>query len=277
MNGKLTGKVALITGATPGQGRSHAVRLAEEGADIIAVDLLSQIDSVAYPMSTPADMDHTVRAVEALDRRIVTRQADVRDAGAMQDVVRDAVAQLGRLDIVLANAGIVVPSRCVDESADLQASFDVIAVNLVGVRHTVHAAVPTMVEQGEGGAVVITGSTQGMSGRGGTGAGGTDGYVAAKHGIVGLMRSWANWLAPHQIRVNVVHPTGVATPMVMNDVTRKGSEEFPGRNTIMGANLLPVRVVEPVDISNAIVWLTSDEGRYVTGVELPVDAGFSVR
>ena len=243
MSGRLAGKVVLITGAARGQGRSHAVRLAAEGADIVAVDLMSQIDSVAYPMATPADMAETVAAVEALDRRIVVHRADVRDAAAMQEVVRSTMADLGRLDVVLANAGIGIPSTAADEAADEQALLDVIAVDLLGVRHTVRPAALAMIEQGEGGAIVITGSTQGMTGRGGTGDGGTDGYVAAKHGVVGLMRSWAHWLAPHRIRVNVVHPTGVATPMIMNDVTRNEVEVYPGRNRAMGGNLLPVPVV----------------------------------
>ncbi|SDN80396.1 SDR family mycofactocin-dependent oxidoreductase [Klenkia soli] len=266
--GKLEGKVAFITGAARGQGRSHAVRLAQEGADIIAVDLCAQIDSVAYPMATPDDLAETVRQVEALDRRIVASQADVRSLEALQGAVRDGVAQLGRVDIVLANAGIAPMG---EGSETPQAWQDVLDINLTGVWNTVHAAVPTMVEQGDGGAIVLTSSTAGLKGIGGDSPGG-EGYTAAKHGVVGLMRTFANTLAKHRIRVNTVHPTGVNTPMVVNAVMEKFLAEDPSiANAI--SNLLPVDMIEAVDISNAILFLVSDDGRYVTGTTLPVDAG----
>ncbi len=266
--GKLDGKVAFITGAARGQGRSHAVRLAQEGADVIAVDLCAQIDTVAYPMATPEDLEQTVKEVEALDRRIVAVQADVRDLAAMEQVVADGVAQLGRLDIVLANAGIA-PMGAEEDPA--RAWQDVIDVNLTGVWNTIRAAAPVMVEQGDGGSIVITSSTAGLKGIGGD-SGGGQGYTAAKHGVVGLMRTFANTLAQHRIRVNTVHPTGVNTPMVVNEVMQRWLAEDP---TIAGAmsNLLPVEMIESVDISNAILFLVSDDGRYVTGVTLPVDAG----
>lgn len=272
--GSLEGKVAFITGAARGQGYSHAVRLAEEGADIIAVDICAQIDTVPYPMATPEDLAGTVRAVEGLGRRIVAREGDVREPKSMEDVVNQGVSELGRLDIVLANAGIAPLTP--RESDPVAAFNDVIATNLAGVRHTVHAAVPTLLEQDEGGCIVLTSSTQGLSGRGGNGTGAMDGYVAAKHGLVGLMRSWANWLGPRGIRVNTVHPTGVNTPMVNNDAIQQFLEQYPDTGAAL-ANLLPVEVVEPSDISNAIAWLVSDQARYVTGVMLPVDAGFSVK
>jgi SDR family mycofactocin-dependent oxidoreductase len=268
--GKLDGKVAFITGAARGQGRSHALRLAQEGADIIAVDLCAQIDTVPYPMSTPADLEETVSGVEALDRRIVAIQADVRDLDALVAAAQKGVAELGPIDIILANAGIAPQGT---EADDQQAFRDVVEVNLFGVRNAVMAAVPSMIEKGQGGAIVLTSSTQGLSGAGGDGTGATTGYAAAKHGVVGLMRTFANWLAPHSIRVNTVHPTGVNTPMVVNDAMQK----FLNENPDMGAalqNLLPVELVQPIDISNAIAWLVSDEARYVTGVTLPVDAGF---
>lgn len=267
--GKLEGKVAFITGAARGQGRSHAIRLAQEGADIIAVDICAQVASVAYPMSTPEDLDQTVKEVEALDRRIVATQADVRDRDALQAAYDAGVAQLGVADIVLANAGIapmgvkVLPNGW----------QDVVDINLTGVYHTVEVATPGMIERGNGGAIVITSSTAGINGIGGGQPGGL-GYTAAKHGVVGLMRSYANLLAQHSIRVNTVHPTGVNTPMVVNDVMQEFLQSDPQLSNAM-ANALPVDMIEPVDISNAILWLVSDDARYVTGVTLPVDAGFT--
>jgi SDR family mycofactocin-dependent oxidoreductase len=271
--GKLDDKVAFITGAARGQGRSHAIRLAQEGADIIAIDLCAQIGSVAYPMSTPADLDETVKEIEALDRRVVARQADVRDRAGLQAALDEGVAELGRVDIVLANAGIA-PMGAEDPDPEREWQ-DVIDVNLTGVRHTVRAAAPRMIEQGDGGAIVLTSSTAGIKGLAG-GEGGGEGYTAAKHGVVGLMRAYANELAKHRIRVNTVHPTGVNTPMVVNEAMQRFIAADPTIAQAM-ANLLPVEMLEPVDISNAILWLVSDDARYVTGVTLPVDAGFLVK
>ena len=267
--GKLEGKVAFITGAARGQGRSHAVRLAQEGADIIAVDICRQIDSVPYPMSTPGDLAETAKQVEALDRRIFTAQADVRDEAQLKQAFERGTAEIGPVDIVLANAGIAPISL---QPAD-QEWQDVVNVNLTGVYNTVKTAIPSMIERGGGGAIVLTSSTAGLNGIGGNTPGGL-GYTASKHGVVGLMRSYANTLAPHRIRVNSVHPTGVNTPMVVNEVMQQFLESDPQLSNAM-ANALPVDLVEPVDISNAIVWLVSDDARYVTGVTLPVDAGFT--
>jgi SDR family mycofactocin-dependent oxidoreductase len=267
--GKLEGKVAFITGAARGQGRSHAVRLAQEGADIIASDICAQVATVAYPMATPEDLAETVRDVEALDRRIVAQQADVRDPAALKAVFDAGVAQLGPVDIVVANAGIAPMSM----HEQYEAWQDVIDINLTGVFNTVETIVPSMIERGEGGAIVLTSSTAGINGIGGPTRGGL-GYTASKHGVVGLMRSYANNLAPHRIRVNSVHPTGVRTPMVVNDVMAEFLAQDPSLSDAL-ANALPVDMVEPVDISNAIVWLVSDDARYVTGVTLPVDAGFT--
>jgi len=271
--GKLDGKVAFITGAARGQGRSHAVRLASEGADIIAVDVCAQLDTTVYPLATDEDLEQTVAEVEALDRRIVAVKADVRDGEALQSAVAEGVGQLGSLDIVLANAGIAGLGAEGDEQKIFQETID---VNLTGVWNTVYVAAPIMIEQGRGGAIVLTSSTQGLSGRGGDGGGAMSGYCAAKHGVVGLMRSFNHWLAPHNIRVNSVHPTGVDTPMIVND---HATEYFAARPAMAAvfANLMDVDMVQPIDISNAIAWLVSDEARYVTGVTLPVDAGFSVR
>ncbi|OLT15412.1 3-ketoacyl-ACP reductase [Pseudonocardia sp. CNS-139] len=267
MSGRLEGKVALVSGAARGQGRSHALRLAQEGADIIAFDVVRQLSTVKYPMATSEDLKETVRQVEELDRRIVAREADVRDLAAVQAVVDEGVRELGgRLDVVAANAGI---AGFADNTWSITEDEwdEMLAVNLTGVWKTVRAAVPAMIAAGNGGAIVLTSSTAGIKGMTQIAH-----YVAAKHGVVGLMRTLANELAPHSIRVNTVHPTGVNTPMVVNDyvASQLGNPEF----SVNMQNALPVEMVEPVDISNAIVWLASDEARYVTGVTLPVDAGF---
>jgi len=266
--GKLEGKVAFITGAARGQGRSHAVRLAEEGADIIAVDICAQIDTVPYPLATPDDLAETVKEVEGLDRRIFAQQADVRDAVALQAALDAGIAELGPVDIVLANAGIA-PMSMTPQDQEWQ---DAVDVNLTGVYNTVRLTTPAMIERGQGGAVVLTSSTAGITGIGGN-TPGSLGYTATKHGVVGLMRAYANYLAPHSIRVNSVHPTGVNTPMVMNDFFQAFLQADPTLSQAM-ANALPVEMVEAVDVSNAIVWLVSDDARYITGVTLPVDAGF---
>lgn len=262
----------MITGAARGQGRCHALRLARDGADVIAVDICADLASVAYPLATRDDLDRTVADVEALGRRIVAGVLDVRDADALTAAVADGVAQLGGLDIVLANAGIGM-SR--PEVADATAFRDMVEVNLFGVWNTVHAAAPTMIEQGRGGSVVLISSVMGLSGRAGGGNGGTEGYIAAKHALVGLARGWARWLAPHDIRVNTVHPSGVRTPMIVNEAVEALFAEHPPAHGPDVGNLLDVLMMEPEDISNAVAWLVSDEARYVTGVALPVDAGFS--
>ena len=267
--GRVEGKVAFVTGAARGQGRSHAIRLAEEGADIIAVDLCDQIGTVEYPMATPEDLAETVTAVEALDRRIVATVADVRDAAAMKAAVDDGVAQLGRLDIVSANAGI-----CTIQSWDEvtpQVWQDTLDTNLTGVWNTFVAAVPHLIASG-GGSIIATSSTAGIKGLPYLAP-----YVAAKHGVVGIARTMANELARHSIRVNTVHPTGVDTPMVAG---LGGLDAIIGKEPELGSifvNTFPVEIVEPRDISNAVLWLASDESRYVTGLELTVDAGNTIR
>lgn len=264
----LAGKVAFITGAARGQGRAEALRLAADGADIIAIDLCDQIESVPYPLATPDDLAATVKLVEETGKRIVALQADVRDEEALRAAVQAGVDQLGRLDIVVANAGIAPMQSGPDGWRD------VIDVNLTGVHHTVEAAAPIMVEQGEGGSIVLISSAAGLIGVGG-GDRGSIGYTAAKHGVVGLMRAYANFLAPHSIRVNSIHPTGVDTPMINNEFTRDWlrhvSEELNAPTDF--GNALPVQVVQAEDIANAVAWLVSDQARYVTGVTLPVDAG----
>jgi SDR family mycofactocin-dependent oxidoreductase len=269
MAGRLEGKVVLISGAARGQGRSHAVRLAQEGADIIAFDVCRQLDTVPYPMATPEDLAETVKLVEDLDRRIVAREADVRDSPAVQAVVDEGVSEFGRLDVVCANAGIGWIVENTWTMTDDQWE-EMIAVDLTGVWKTVKATVPAMIDAGNGGSIVITSSAAGLKGLPGAAH-----YVSAKHGLVGLMRTLANELAPHFIRVNTVHPTGVNTPMVVNEYMAQALFSADGSFNLQ--NALPVEMVEPVDISNAVVWLATEEARYVTGVSLPVDAGFLQR
>lgn len=277
--GKLEGKVAFITGAARGQGRSHAVRLAQEGADIIAVDHLQDMATVGYPQATQEDMAETVRQVEALDRRIIATRADVRDTAALTAAVDDGVAQLGRLDIVLANAGIASFAP-VEELTD-EMWDEMIGVNLTGVFKTVRAAVPHIRAGGRGGAIVLTSSTAGIKGLANLAH-----YVAAKHGVVGMVKTFANELAPDMIRVNSVHPTSVDTDMIHNpetyglfrpdkpktEVTREEAAE-----SFTAMNALPIEWLDPVDVSNAILFLVSDDARYVTGVQLPVDAGAVIK
>ncbi|MGE0136911.1 MAG: mycofactocin-coupled SDR family oxidoreductase [Ilumatobacteraceae bacterium] len=277
---KLQGKVAFISGAARGQGRAHAIRLAEEGADIIAFDLCAQLPTVEYPMATTDDLAHTVKLVEDLGRGIVARQADVRDDDAVQAVLREGLDRFGRVDVVVANAGIAATwtSETTDRS-NRQAWHDSIDIMLTGVYYTIEAAVPTLLEQQQGGSIVITSSTAGLMGMAHplqSTSPGTFGYAAAKHGVVGLMRSYARALGPHNIRVNSVHPTGVNTTMVVNTAF----DRFVAANVELGnmlQNTLPVQLVEPEDIANAVVWLSTDDARYITGVTLPVDAGFTLR
>ena len=265
--GKLDGKVAFITGVARGQGRSHAVRLAQEGADIIGVDILAQLESVVYPMSTQDDLDQTVKEVEALGRRIFTAQADVRDVDALQKAFNEGTSELGPADIVLANAGIG-PSGLASEQTQWD---EVIGVNLTGVWNTGRVAIPSMVKRNQGGAIVLTSSTGGLFGAP-VPAAGMLGYTAAKHGVIGLMRSWANYLAPYYIRCNAVAPTTVRTPMA-NDGNVASILEFVPELTGALTNAMPVEAVDPIDVSNAILWLVSEEARYITGTVVPVDAG----
>ncbi|TXN31359.1 mycofactocin-coupled SDR family oxidoreductase [Lacisediminihabitans profunda] len=275
--GRVEGKVAFITGAARGQGRSHALRLAQEGADIIAVDICAQMDSVPYAMSTPDDLAETVKQVEALDRRIVASEADVRDYGALKSALDAGVAQLGRLDIVSANAGIASFGMLEDMSEETWQ--EMLDVNLTGVWHAAKAAIPHLKAGGRGGSIILTSSAAGLMAYPGAGH-----YVSAKHGVVGLMRTLALELAPDMIRVNSLHPTQVDTPMIMNegvyklfrpDLEHPTKADFEPASQAM--NALPIPWVEAVDISNALLFLASDEARYITGVTLPVDAGAVIK
>ena len=277
MPGRLEGQVAFVTGAARGQGRSHAVRLAEEGADIIAVDICAQVDTVPFPMATPADLAETVGQVEAIGRRIVVAEADVRDYGALSKAVDDGVAELGRLDIVAANAGIVSFGLLHELSEETWR--DQIDTNLIGVWHTAKAAIPHVIAGGRGGSIVLTGSVAGLKGVPGIGH-----YVAAKHGLTGLMKAMAVELAPHRIRVNSVNPTQVDTPMLRNEASFRLFAPDKADPTIedvrpvsQAMNLLPIPWVEAVDLSNAIVFLSSPEGRYITGLAMTVDAGSLIK
>ncbi|MDN5915393.1 MAG: mycofactocin-coupled SDR family oxidoreductase [Pseudonocardia sp.] len=276
--GRVEGKVAVITGAARSQGRSHALRLAAEGADIIAIDLCAPVRSVGmYPPSTEEDLAETVRLVEELDRRVVSRVADVRDSTALRAAVDAGVAELGRLDIVSANAGIFEIHPALEITDDDWR--EMIDTNLTGVWNTCRAALPHLIDGGRGGSIVITSSTAGIKG-----TPNTVHYTAAKHGVVGVMRTLANEFAQHSIRVNTVHPTGVDTVMIQNKKTwglflggEDGATREAAEPAFASSNALPVPWVDPVDISNAILWLSSDEARYVTGVMLPVDAGYTIK
>ena len=272
--GSLDGKVAFITGVARGQGRSHAVRLAADGAAIIGVDICADIPSNGYAMATRDELDETVALVEAEGAKMVASVADVRDFHALKAALDAGVQQFGRLDIVLANAGIAATAfREVTDDEDLQMWTDVLEVNLVGSYHTAKAAIPHLIAGGHGGSIVFTSSTAGLRGFGGLQGGGL-GYAASKHGIVGLMRTLANALAPLNIRVNTVHPTAVNTMMAVNPAMVAFLENYPDGGPHL-QNPMPVELLEPEDISAAIAYLVSDEARYVTGVTFPVDAGFT--
>ncbi|MCV7252823.1 mycofactocin-coupled SDR family oxidoreductase [Mycobacterium hackensackense] len=271
--GSLDGKVAFITGVARGQGRSHAVRLAEEGAAIIGIDICADIASNGYPMASRAELDATVALVEAAGGKMLATVADVRDFAALRSALDSGVEQFGRLDIVCANAGIAAMAfRELTIEEDLQMWTDVVDVNLVGSFHTAKAAIPHLIAGERGGSIVFTSSTAGLKGFGGMQGGGL-GYAASKHGIVGLMRTLSNALAPHSIRVNTVHPTAVNTMMAVNPAMTAFLENYPGGGPHL-QNPMPVGLLEPGDISSAILYLVSDSAKYVTGVAFPVDAGF---
>ncbi len=274
MPGRLDGRVALITGAARGQGREHARVLAGEGANVIALDICKQIDTVNYPLATEEDLEETARLVEAAGGRAFTGAVDVRDLDALTAVVDEAVGSFGRLDIVCANAGICSLGTTAEMSAAMWQ--DMIDVNLTGVWNTAKVAIPHLMANQRGGAMVFTSSVAGLKGMANIGH-----YVAAKHGVVGLMRTLVNELGPHNIRVNTVHPTNVDTPMIQNDAIRalylpddpdRTLEKF-AQASQEALSLLPVPWVEPIDVSKAVLFLVSDDARYITGATLSIDAG----
>lgn len=275
--GVLDGKVAFISGGARGQGRSHAVLMAEEGADIVTFDICAPIGSVAYAAATDDDLAETVELVEKAGGRIVARQADVRDQAAVQAVLDEGVAEFGHVDIVVANAGIMPVVG--DEGARREAWHDAIDIMLTGVLHTCEAAIPRLVAQQRGGAILITSSVAGLKGPMrvlDVKRDGFLGYIAAKHGVVGLMRAYANVLGPYHIRCNTVHPTGVNTPMVANPEVMAFAIEQPSLFEAI-QNTLPTPIIQPIDVSNFMVFLASDAGRYITGATLTVDAGATAR
>jgi (+)-trans-carveol dehydrogenase len=279
--GRVAGRVALVTGAARGQGRAHCVRLAEEGADLLAIDLCAPVPGTDYPPATEADLAATADAVRATGRRIVTAVADVRDPAALSAALEAGTVELGRLDIVVANAGVVVAAPA--EQLTAEAWRTVVDTNLTGVWNTVQAALPHLLARppGSGSAsVVVTSSANG----GLKAPPHLAAYAASKFGVVGVVRSLAHELGPRGIRVNAVHPTAVSTPMIHNEATYRlfaPGVERPGPDEVAPVfaqfHSLPVPWIEPVDVSNAVLWLASEESRYVTGISLPVDAGLSAR
>lgn len=265
MAGRVEGKVAFITGAARGQGRSHALRLAQEGADIIAVDLCGPVPNLQYSPATEDDLKETVRQVEALDRRIIATKADVRDREALKAAIDSGVAEMGKLDIVVANAGICIIAEW--DKVTPEVWNDTVNTNLTGIWNTAQLSAPHLIAAG-GGSMIFTSSAAGLKGLPFLAP-----YVAAKHGVTGLARALAHELAEHSIRVNSLHPTGVATPMgEMAGLYPPLLEAHP-RLAGMLTNSLPIDVTEPVDQSNAVLFLASDESRYVTALAMTVDAG----
>lgn len=275
--GRLEGKVALITGAARGIGRAQAVRFAQEGADIVALDVCGPIDTVLVPHSTPDDLDTTASLVREAGGRVHTEIVDVRDLAGMQAATDRGAARFGGLDVVCATAGIT--SRGMAVELDENAWRTMLDVNLTGVWHTCSAGAPHLIARGAG-SVILTSSIAGLRGLVGVAH-----YTAAKHGVVGLMRSLANELAPHHVRVNCVNPTNVDTPMIQNDVVssafRPDLDRPPTRAEFADAarsmNMLAVPWIDPVDVANAALFLASDEARYITAITLPVDAGATQR
>lgn len=264
--GRLSGKVAFITGGARGQGRSHAIRLAQEGADIVVSDVCGPVEGNMVQDSTLEDLQETAQRVEETGQRVLTREVDVRDLSALQSLADDAMAQFGRMDVVIANAGILAWGRAWELSSDEWKS--VIDVNLTGVFHTIRATVPHLIEQGQGGSVILISSSAGLKGQPFTLH-----YTAAKHGVVGICRGLANELGEYDIRVNSVHPAGVRTAMMDVPGLWKLIQEKAETLGPIFMNTLPHESMDPEDISATVVWLASDDARYITGVQIPVDFG----
>jgi (+)-trans-carveol dehydrogenase len=271
--GRLDGKVALVTGAARGMGRAFSVRLAEEGADIVALDISAPVETVAYDLATSDELDMTVALVEETGRAALAQRADVRSLGELEAAVEAGLERFGHVDVLCANAGIVTHGLAWEMSEETW--LQMIDVNLNGVWRTVRAVVPSMIERGEGGAIIITSSAAGLKG-----FPVISHYTAAKHGVVGLARSLALELGEHNIRVNTINPTVVETPMVFNEASYRAfvpDKANPTKADVLEVyhdlNVLPVDVIGPTDVAAAVAWLASDEARYVTGVSLPIDAG----
>lgn len=271
----LEGKTALITGGARGQGASHALALAAEGADVAICDISTPAATPPYGTATADDLRATEKAVLATGRRCLAVEADVRDRGAVRELVARTLAELGPIDIVIANAGIITYNsvwELTDEQWD-----EVVDTNLTGVWNTVRACVPSMIEAGRGGSIVLVSSTAGK-----VAVPGAASYTAAKHGVVGLTKSLAVELSAFNIRVNAIHPTGVATPMVLNQASydmfcgHAGGTEEEAREIGSRMNLLPVGFVDPAEVSRTVLYLVGDDSRWVTGASLMIDAGATV-
>ena len=276
--GKLDGRVAFITGAARGQGRSHAVRFAEEGADIVGVDICADIDVVPYKLATPADLDETAALVEKAGRAMLTRQVDVRDKGALQAAFDAGVERFGYIDTVIANAGVIMSNTNERDAAE---AFRVgVDVMLFGVWNTFQVAMPHLIERGkEGhhGNIVATSSMAALLGLG-NGTGGDDAYGAAKLAVIGLVKQYANFLAQYNVRVNGVAPTNCNTPMVTeNPELFNVMGKYPNLANAMQTLLPDLPMIEPRDVSEAMLFLISDSGRSFTGSVLNVDAGMAIR
>jgi SDR family mycofactocin-dependent oxidoreductase len=275
--GRVQGKVAFVTGAARGQGRSHAVRLAEEGADIIAVDLCHDIDTIGYPLATPEDLDETAKLVEKTGRGVITAQADVREAGQLRQALERGIAEFGKVDIVVAQAGIAGMKG----NPPLQAWIDVMNTNLIGTINAIQVALPHLKE---GAAIIATGSTAALmdvskNDNPGADPGGTA-YLHSKRLLSQYVHNLASELAPLGIRANVVHPTNCNTDMLQSEPMYRAFRpdlEHPTRadaEPVFGVQqAMKIPYIDPVDISNAVLWLASDEARYVTGMQVRVDGG----
>ena len=267
-SGTLQGRVAFITGAARGQGRAHAIRLAREGADIIALDICSPVsDSISYPAATPEDLADTVRAVEAEGRKVLAREVDIRDDAALRQLVSDGVEQFGLLDILVANAGVLSWGRLwelTDEQWDA-----VVGVNLTGTWRTLRAVIPAMIEAGNGGSIVVVSSSAGLKATPGNGH-----YSASKHGLVGLTNTLAIELGEFGIRVNSIHPYSVDTPMIEPDLMMQVFKEHPHYVHSFGPMpLQPNGFMAADEVANVVVWLAGDGSGTLTGAQIPVDKG----
>jgi len=269
--GRLDDRVAVISGGARGQGRAHAVQLASEGADIVICDVPGDFSTVEYRMGSEADMQETVRLVEAQGRRCLAVAADVRDTEQVANVAEQAMKEFGRIDAVVANAGIMTAADSTWETSD-ELWQEMLDVNLTGVWKLCRATVPHMIAGDRGGAIVLTGSTGGLRA-----VAGCTHYNAAKWGCIALMRTLAWELAPNFIRVNVLHPTGVNTEMSNNEWFGKWLDEHEDLAWPMRGNRMPVDVIQPEDVAKTVAWLVSDDAKYVTGTEVRVDAGFMLK
>jgi len=272
MAGKLEGRVAFITGAARGQGRAHAVRLAQDGADIIGADICADIPTMNYPCGTWEELQETARLVEKAGRRMVIGKADVRDQPALRAVFEKGYEEFGRVDIIIANAGILRIGDSRDPVAEWQDTIDIL---LTGTFNTVQVALPRMREGGRGGSIIFTSSTAGLKGTASEEPS-AQAYTAAKRGLVGYMQVLANQYAPEMIRVNTIHPTGVVSGMTMNPAMAAAMANADSNIAAM-QNALPIQILQPEDIANAVAFLVSDEAKFITGIAWPLDAGFSVR